>query len=122
MDDKGFTFPHNDDYQEFKESLAYTEKMRAALSRREPAIRDFFDLFFAYSTLKFDFFEENFIQMVKQKLSIPGNGPIDLSLHRKRQLIQQTKTNLQSVLRPLDYSNFDIEKSFHFVSTVAKYL
>jgi predicted nucleotidyltransferase component of viral defense system len=101
---------------------AYAEKMRAALSRREPAIRDFFDLYYAYATLDFDFSAEDFLHMVRQKLSVPGNDPIDVSKSRKRQLVEQAKTHLQSVLRPSDYSSFDIEKSFHIVSTVAEQL
>jgi hypothetical protein len=101
---------------------AYAEKMRAALSRREPAIRDFYDLYYAYATLEFDFAAEDFLHMVRQKLSVPGNDPIDVSESRKRQLIEQTKTHLQSVLRPSDYSSFDIEKSFHIAYTVAEQL
>ena len=101
---------------------AYAEKMRAALSRREPAIRDFFDLHYAQSTLDFDFFVDDFIHMVRQKLSVPGNDPIDVSQARKRQLVHQAKTHLQSALRPSDYSSFDIERSFLIVSAVSEQL
>jgi hypothetical protein len=101
---------------------AYAEKMRAALSRREPAIRDFFDLYYAYATLDFDFSAEDFLHMVRQKLSVPGNDPIDVSPARKRQLVQQAKTHLQSVLRLSDYSSFNIERSFRIVSEASEHL
>jgi predicted nucleotidyltransferase component of viral defense system len=101
---------------------AYAEKMRAALSRREPAIRDFFDLYYAHSTSDFDFSSDDFLHMVRQKLSVPGNGPIDVSLSRKRKLTRQAKIHLQSVLRPSDYSGFDIDSSFRIVSGAAEYL
>jgi hypothetical protein len=60
--------------------------------------------------------------MVRQKLSVPVNDPIDVSLERKRQLVQQAKTHLQSVLRPSDYSSFDINSSFSIVSAVSEQL
>jgi len=94
MTDTSLSFPHHEDRQEFKEALAYN----------------------------FDFSADDFLHMVRQKLSVPGNGPIDVSLSRKRQLTQQAKTHLKAVLRPSDYSRFDIDSSFRIVSRAAEYL
>jgi len=50
---------------------AYAEKIRAALTRREPAIRDFFDLFHVVHKMHMDFHDPDFIHMVRMKLAIP---------------------------------------------------
>ena len=48
------------------ESLA--EKMRAALTRREPAIRDFFDIWYVRKFSDFDFGSEAFRLLLRDKL------------------------------------------------------
>jgi hypothetical protein len=54
---------------------AYAEKLRAALMRDEPAIRDFFDVDQAISAGRLDLTDSRLIQLVREKLSVPGNGP-----------------------------------------------
>lgn len=50
---------------------AYAEKARAALSRKKPAICDFYDIFHVVKTLKFDVFEKQFLKLVDKKLTVP---------------------------------------------------
>ena len=62
---------------------AYAEKIRAALTSREPAIRDLFDLFHAARKMKLNFDDHDFLFLVKQKVDIPGNIPIYISVEYK---------------------------------------
>ena len=52
------------------ESLA--EKMRAALTRKEPAIRDFFDIWYVREFSDFDFENETFRILLREKLEEVG--------------------------------------------------
>ncbi|OGQ46421.1 MAG: hypothetical protein A3H42_00055, partial [Deltaproteobacteria bacterium RIFCSPLOWO2_02_FULL_46_8] len=76
----------------------YAEKVRAALTRRTPAIRDFFDIFHAVKTLKLDVFEDQFLKLVSKKLKVPDNGPVDVSSPKKKLLNTQMEVELRSVL------------------------
>jgi len=90
---------------------AYAEKVRAALSRKEPAIRDLFDLFHAVRKMKLDLDDHDFLIMVKQKLNVPGNTPVDISLEYKRELDRQLEGQLRPVLRPGDFDSFNMNKA-----------
>jgi len=61
---------------------AMAEKFRAALSRRDVAIRDFYDLDYAVSHLDLDPADPRLIEMVRQKLAVPGNSPVDVGPER----------------------------------------
>jgi predicted nucleotidyltransferase component of viral defense system len=91
---------------------AMAEKLRAALTRREPAIRDFYDIFHAISKLNFSVQNPEFIELVKTKLAVPGNDKIDLSDKKLERLGSQLNSELEPVLRPVDFSNFDLEWTF----------
>ena len=97
----------------------YAEKIRAALSRKEPAIRDFFDLLYAKNNLNLNFLNDGFIQLVEKKLAVPGNHPINISAERKKSLRKQVDTELRSVLRPSDFTWFDLDESFRIVLDIA---
>ncbi len=88
---------------------AMAEKIRAALCRREPAIRDFFDVEFALrsGTLKVD--EPSFRNLVGRKVRAPGTEPPDLSPARIEQLRRQVETQLRPVLRATDLKAFDLD-------------
>jgi len=100
-----------------RESLA--EKSRAALSRRESAIRDFFDLDYAANRLGVDLGEPALLAMIGAKLRVPGNGPVDVSPARLAALRPQLKTKLQPVLRPADFAGFDLDRAFRIVADMA---
>ncbi len=91
---------------------AYAEKMRAALSRNTPAIRDLFDIDFAIKEKRIDFFDPIFQELVLKKLSIPGNGKPTLDTNRKSQMLSQVETELRPVLRPKDFELFEFEKAW----------
>ncbi|MFC1620611.1 nucleotidyl transferase AbiEii/AbiGii toxin family protein [Candidatus Neomarinimicrobiota bacterium] len=101
---------------------AYTEKVRAALTRREPAIRDFFDLFHASRELGLDLLTPEFISMVKEKLKVPGNEQVDVSPEHKRELARQLEGQLRPVLRPDDFEKFDLDDAFQLVCDIAEAL
>jgi predicted nucleotidyltransferase component of viral defense system len=103
-------------------SEAYAEKVRAALTRREPAIRDFFDLFFATRRMKLDFQDTGFLDMVKAKIEVPGNDPVDVSPERWQKLDRQLGGQLKPVLRPTDFADFNLNDAFELVDRIAKAL
>ncbi len=98
---------------------AFAEKFRAALSRREVAVRDFFDLDYAVRRLGLQSENSELIDLVRRKLSVPGNEPVDVSANRLAALRQQVGPQLQPVLRAEDFAEFDLERAFQTVATMA---
>src|SRR6266849_6216988 len=78
---------------------AFAEKFRAALTRREPAIRDFYDIDYSVRKLALDPRNENMVQLVRQKIAVPGNDAVDMSSQRLATLRQQVEPQLKPVLR-----------------------
>ena len=101
---------------------AFAEKFRAALTRREPAIRDFFDIDYAVRKLALDPKDQNIVQLVKQKLAIPGNEAVDTSDQRLVALSQQIDPQLKPVLREIDFREFDLQRAFQIVAAMEKAL
>jgi len=99
---------------------AYAEKVRAALTRKEPAIRDLFDLFYAVRKMNLDIDDHDFLVMVKQKLDVPGNTPLDISLEYKRELNRQLEGQLRPVLRPADFDSFNMDDAFELTGRIAE--
>ncbi len=98
---------------------AFAEKLRAALSRREPAIRDFFDVDLAVGHDILDPFDAALIALLRSKLSVPGNAAVDVSPERLEALRRQLEQGLQPVLRQVDFDAFDLDRAFTIVSTMA---
>ena len=99
---------------------AYAEKVRAALTRTEPAIRDLFDLFYAVHKMMLDLDAPDFIITVKKKLDVPGNTPVDISLEYKRELGRQLEGQLRPVLRPADFDSFNMDEALELIGRIAK--
>jgi predicted nucleotidyltransferase component of viral defense system len=97
---------------------AFAEKVRAALARREPAIRDFFDIFHAVRHHRLNIEEKQFLELVKEKLAVPGTGSIDISENRLADLNHQLAGELKPVLRPEDYEAFDLEDAIRMVCQI----
>jgi predicted nucleotidyltransferase component of viral defense system len=91
---------------------SYAEKLRAALSRREPAIRDLFDLHHAIGSGIVDIHDPNLIALAKQKLLVHHNEPVDVSDARFEAFRGQVETVLRPVLRPTDFAGFEIDPIF----------
>lgn len=98
---------------------AYAEKIRAALSRKEPAIRDLFDLFHAVTEMKLDLDDHDFLVMVKKKLDVAGNTPIDISSEYTQKLGRQLESQLKPVLRAADFDRFNMDRALELISRVA---
>ncbi len=98
---------------------AYAEKLRAALTRDPPAIRDIFDVANAIRVKRLDFCDARFLRLVRQKLAVPGNSMIDTSENRRRFLEDQLETHLKPVLRGSDYTAFDVGGAFAAVGQLA---
>jgi len=99
---------------------ATAEKARAALTRLEPAIRDFYDIDHAVRTGRFDPEDSRLVALVRRKLAIPGTGPVDVSPARLELLRGQVATDLRPVLRPADFAAFDLDRAFAVATGVAR--
>ena len=91
---------------------AMAEKLRAALTRREPAIRDFYDVYYGITKLNLAVLDPQLVEVVRAKLEVSKNEPIDVSIERLKSLHTQVETELQPVLRPEDFAGFDLDWTF----------
>jgi predicted nucleotidyltransferase component of viral defense system len=101
---------------------AYAEKIRAAITRKEPAIRDFFDVFHAVRKRGLNTQDPDFLSLVKAKIDVPGNDPIDLAEGRKQELNRQLEGQLRPVLRPSDFDAFKLNEAFGLVDNILESL
>lgn len=99
---------------------ALAEKFRAALSRRDVAIRDFYDIDHAVRKDGLNPEDAELVNHVRQKLAIPGNEPIDVSERRLSGLHQQVEPQLRPVLRERDFAEFDLGRAYNIVLEMAK--
>jgi len=90
----------------------YAEKLRAALTRRDPAVRDFFDLDYAVERLGLELNDLGLLECLRAKLRVPGNPAIDITEDRFRKLEVQLESRLRPVLREQDYQMFDLNRAF----------
>ncbi len=97
---------------------AYAEKTRAALTRRDPAIRDFFDLDNAIRKGLLQHVAPEFLNLVARKLAITDD-PVDLSPARLEALSRQIETQLKPVLRTADYEQFVLERIVAILDEIA---
>jgi predicted nucleotidyltransferase component of viral defense system len=100
----------------------WAEKVRAALTRREAAIRDFFDLDYARTNLSLDLEDGGLREMVARKLAVPGNDAVDITESRRRSLEEQVEGQLRPVLREPDFAAFDLERIWGALSVFARSL
>jgi predicted nucleotidyltransferase component of viral defense system len=101
---------------------AFAEKFRAALSRREVAIRDFYDLDHAVRKKLIDPHTAELVNLVRRKLEIPGNEAVDTSERRLTALRQQVEAQLRPVLREDDFNQFELDRAFGLVSDMAAHI
>lgn len=100
----------------FEEALA--EKFRAALSRKDVAIRDFYDIDYAVLKKGLKINTTNFLDMVKKKLAVPGNDSPNMSIERISALSGQLESRLKPVLRDEDYKAFDLDRAIKITNEV----
>lgn len=99
---------------------AMAEKLRAALSRRDVAIRDFYDIDYAVRHLGLDPSDRALLELVRQKLAVPGNPSVDLSPERLAGLRKQLDARLRPVLRDRDLREFNLENAIAVVTRMAR--
>ena len=95
------------------------EKLRAALCRREVAIRDFYDIDHFVQRLGIRLDDSTLIDLVRQKVAVPGNAAADVSPARLDLLRAQVETELMPVLRAKDFDAFDLDRAFATVAGVS---
>jgi predicted nucleotidyltransferase component of viral defense system len=98
---------------------AMAEKLRAALTRRRAAIRDFYDIDHAVRRLGFRPEDPELVALVRRKLAVAGNEPVDASPTRLAALRPQLETELRPVLRARDFAEFDLDRAFDTVARLA---
>jgi len=59
------------------------------------------------------------LELVRQKVAVPGNEPVDVSGGRLAALKLQVDSRLKPVLRKNDFSDFSLERAFGIVAEVA---
>ena len=104
----------------YQEAMA--EKLRAALTRRDVAIRDFFDVDYAVRNRAFDTTDLALLDLLRRKLQVPGTAPVDVSPGRVGQLRRQLEADLRPVLREQDFTEFDLERAVGIFLTIARQL
>jgi predicted nucleotidyltransferase component of viral defense system len=97
---------------------AYAEKLRAALTRRDPAIRDFFDIDYGLRSEKITPTDPLLLSLVQKKLAIAGNDPIDVTERKRLALIAQIQTQLKPVLRKSDLMAFELDRVFDIIRRI----
>lgn len=100
-----------------EESIA--EKFRAALTRRDVAIRDFYDLFSLFKSELMDPTGERLVRLVRAKLEVTRTAPIIVSTERLREVRTQVQTRLRPVLRDADFTAFDVDSAIDIVTAMA---
>lgn len=98
---------------------AFAEKFRAALSRRDVAIRDYFDIDYAVRVLGLRPGDVELIGLIRKKLAIPGNERVDVSGDRLAALRPQLESQLRPVLRAKDFLEFNLDRAFRIVAAMA---
>ncbi len=104
----------------YQETMA--EKLRAALTRKDVAIRDFFDVDYAVRNQALDTRDAALLELLRRKLRVPGTAPVDVSRDRVGQLRRQLEADLRPVLRERDFAQFDLERATGIVDSVARQL
>jgi predicted nucleotidyltransferase component of viral defense system len=103
----------------YAETMA--EKLRAALCRREVAIRDFFDVDHAMLA-GFDPAVPQMVDLVRRKLAVPGTLPVDVSDARMQALHAQQEAQLRPVLREQEFVRFDLQRAVAEIRAIAQQL
>ena len=94
----------------WKEAVA--EKLKAAISRRDAAIRDYYDLWYI-SEVGFDFYDKNFIKLFKRKVTDEGyTGDYKKNFGLSDENIALLRRQIDGLLKPVirGGEEFDLDK------------
>ena len=84
------------------------------------AIRDFYDIDYAVGNLGLQTGDGTFVDLVRAKLDIPGNEPLNVSGERMAELQRQLDSQLKPVLREEDFLAFKLERAVQIVVEMAQ--
>lgn len=101
---------------------AMSEKVRAALTRKEIAIRDFYDIYYAINKGFLNIQDEKFIKLVKLKLDYTNDPIIDINDKIKSFLLKQLNSRLKPILRKKDYDEFNLDAAIKYILKIKKSL
>ncbi len=107
--EESFFWQHYISCINFYEAVA--EKLRASLTRKEPAIRDFFDIWYIKNNTDFDFYNLKFKELLDIKLK-EVNYKYTIQWNYEN-LFKQIKTDLNPVLHKK--YNFDFKWIYDFI-------
>ncbi len=101
---------------------AVAEKLKRAISRKDVAIRDYYDLW-CIAEFGFDFYNEKFIKLFKRKVADEGytgdyRKDFGLSQDKLSLLRRQVGTDLMPVIRAGE--SFDLDKFFERFNEILK--
>ena len=99
---------------------AYAEKFRAALTRREPAIRDYYDIDYGHRQSLFNVDDPVFLDFVRGKLKIVDDEIVRGNDDCLETLRRQIVPHLAPVLRESDLAAFDLDCVWQLVRHVAE--
>ena len=97
---------------------AYAEKVRAALTRDEPAPRDLFDLDYAVQEDVLDWEDAEFLRLAARKVAMEKDMDW-LSAERIETFRRQIEGELRPVLRPDTFAAFDFARSIATLKKLA---
>jgi hypothetical protein len=63
--------------------------------------------------------DSELLALVRVKLAVPGNDPVDVSPARIAALRPQVAAQLKPILRDRDFAEFDLDHAFRVVASVA---
>lgn len=101
---------------------AVAEKLKAAITRRDVAIRDYYDLWFI-SEAKFDFKNKQFLSIFKKKLETQEyKGDYSHNFGLDKESIDLLYRQIESELMPVIHigESFDLDKVFKRFNTILK--
>lgn len=70
----------------------------------------------------FDCLNDDFMNLLRKKLSVPGNGAPDISDVRLADLESQLDPRLRPVLRSKDFEDFDLKRTVEIVRNIVRTL
>lgn len=104
----------------WKEAVA--EKLKAAISRKDVAIRDYYDLWYI-AELGFDFYDKNFIKIFKRKVDDEGyTGDYKENLGLSADKISFLRKQIDDLLKPVIRSGeeFNLDKALDRFNEILK--
>ena len=78
-------------------------------------LRDFYDIDYAVRKMGLDLSKEGLVELVRKKMAVPGNDPVNLDLPQKEMLKAQLNTELKPILREQDFQQFNLDRAFNLV-------